>query len=133
MKKAHCDINEVSRARDVFPEEAREITIQGLRMMAASKAYVFTMKARVAKTHDIDKIRPLATSSGSFSRGALRICAELFRRTCTHRVDVDPSMSPSPADGYHSYLNAQHGSMASPRKLSATGPALPATPALTEP
>jgi len=51
----------------------------GLRVMAASPAHVFAMKARAARTRDIDDLRLLAGIIGVDSAGtALRICADFY-------------------------------------------------------
>src|SRR6185437_12962204 len=51
----------------------------GLRVMAASPAHVFAMKARAARTRDIDDLRLLADIIGVDSAGtALRICADFY-------------------------------------------------------
>ena len=51
----------------------------GLRVMAASPAHVFAMKARVARTRDIDDLRLLADIIGVDSADtALRICADFY-------------------------------------------------------
>ena len=51
----------------------------GLRMMAASPAHVFAMKARAARTRDIDDLRLLAGIIGVDSADtALRICADFY-------------------------------------------------------
>jgi hypothetical protein len=42
----------------------RAFDYPGMSIMAASSAHVFAMKARAARTRDIDDIRLLATSSG---------------------------------------------------------------------
>ena len=45
--------------------------------MAASPAHVFAMKARAARTHDIDGLRLLADIIGlNSAQEALRICAD---------------------------------------------------------
>ena len=47
--------------------------------MAASPAHVFAMKARAARTHDIDGLRLLADIIGlNSAQEALRICAEFY-------------------------------------------------------
>ena len=52
----------------------------GLRVMAASPAHVFAMKARAARTRDIDDLRLLADIIGVNSAdAALRICADFTR------------------------------------------------------
>ena len=49
----------------------------GLRVMAASPAHVFAMKARVARTRDIDDLRLLADIIGlNSAEEALQICRE---------------------------------------------------------
>jgi hypothetical protein len=49
----------------------------GLRVMAASAAHVFAMKARAARTRDIDDLRLLAEIiSVTSADAALRICAD---------------------------------------------------------
>src|SRR5216684_9201353 len=51
----------------------------GLRVMAASPAHVFAMKARAARTRDIDDLRLLADIIGVDSADvALRICTEFY-------------------------------------------------------
>jgi len=51
----------------------------GLSVMAASPAHVFAMKARAARTRDIDDLRLLADIIGMDSSDtALQICAEFF-------------------------------------------------------
>jgi len=51
----------------------------GLRVMAASPTHVFAMKARAARTRDIDDLRLLAGIIGVDSAGtALRICADFY-------------------------------------------------------
>jgi predicted nucleotidyltransferase len=51
----------------------------GLRVMAASPAHVFAMKARAARTRDIDDLRLLADIIGlNSAEEALRICAEFY-------------------------------------------------------
>ena len=50
-----------------------------MRVMAASPAHVFAMKARAARTRDIDDLRLLADIIGVDSAGtALRICADFY-------------------------------------------------------
>jgi predicted nucleotidyltransferase len=52
---------------------------RGLRVMAASPAHVFAMKARAARTRDIDDLRLLADIIGlNSAEEALRICAEFY-------------------------------------------------------
>ena len=52
----------------------------GLRVMAASPAHVFAMKARAARTRDIDDLRLLADIIGVNSAdAALRVCADFTR------------------------------------------------------
>jgi len=47
--------------------------------MAASPTHVFAMKARAARTRDIDDLRLLAGIIGVDSAGtALRICADIY-------------------------------------------------------
>jgi hypothetical protein len=47
--------------------------------MAASPAHVFAMKARAARTRDIDDLRLLADIIGlNSAEEALRICAEFY-------------------------------------------------------
>ena len=49
------------------------------RVMAASPAHVFAMKARAARTRDIDDLRLLADIIGVNSADtALRICADFY-------------------------------------------------------
>jgi len=51
----------------------------GLRVMAASPAHVFAMKARAVRTRDIDDLRLLADIIGVDSADvALRICTEFY-------------------------------------------------------
>ena len=51
----------------------------GLRVMAASAAHVFAMKARAARTRDIDDLRLLAGIIGVDSADtAVRICADFY-------------------------------------------------------
>jgi hypothetical protein len=51
----------------------------GLRVMAASLAHVFALKARAARTRDIDDLRLLADIIGVDSADtALRICADFY-------------------------------------------------------
>jgi hypothetical protein len=51
----------------------------GLRVMAASPPHVFAMKARAARTRDVDDLRLLADIIGPNSaEEALRICAEFY-------------------------------------------------------
>ena len=51
----------------------------GLRVMAASPAHIFAMKALAARTRDIDDLRVLADIAGVGSADeALRICAEFY-------------------------------------------------------
>jgi Nucleotidyltransferase of unknown function (DUF6036) len=51
----------------------------GLRVMAASPVHVFAMKARAARTRDIDDLRLLAEIIGVDSADtALRICADFY-------------------------------------------------------
>lgn len=51
----------------------------GLRVMAASPAHVFAMKARAARTRDIDDLRLLADIIGVDSADtALRICTDFY-------------------------------------------------------
>ena len=51
----------------------------GLRVMTASPAHVFAMKARAARTRDIDDLRLLAGIIGVDSADtALRICADFY-------------------------------------------------------
>ena len=51
----------------------------GLRVMAASPAHVFAMKARAGRTRDIDDLRLLAGIIGVDSADtALRICADFY-------------------------------------------------------
>jgi len=51
----------------------------GLRVMAASPAHVFAMKARGARTRDIDDLRLLADIIGvNSAHAALRICADFY-------------------------------------------------------
>lgn len=51
----------------------------GLRVMAASPAHVSAMKARPARTHDIDDLRLLAEIIGlNSAQESLRICAEFI-------------------------------------------------------
>jgi len=51
----------------------------GLRVMAASPANVFAMKARAARTRDVDDLRLLADIIGVNSADiALRICADFY-------------------------------------------------------
>ena len=50
-----------------------------MRVMAASPAQVFAMKARAARTRDIDDLRLLADIIGVNSAdAALRICADFY-------------------------------------------------------
>ena len=51
----------------------------GLRVMAASPPHVFAMKARAARTRDVDDLRLLADIIGlNSAEEALRICAEFY-------------------------------------------------------
>jgi hypothetical protein len=51
----------------------------GLRVMAASPAHVFAMKARAARTRDIDDLRLLADIIGlNSAEEALQICAAFY-------------------------------------------------------
>src|ERR1700730_7837869 len=64
--------NDDARQRQVFDHP-------GLRVMAASPAHVFAMKARAARTRDIDDLRLLADIIGVDSAdAALRICTEFY-------------------------------------------------------
>jgi len=59
--------------------ERRVFDHPGLRVMAASPAHVFAMKARAARTRDIDDLRLLADIIGlNSAEEALRICAEFY-------------------------------------------------------
>jgi 2-dehydro-3-deoxyphosphooctonate aldolase (KDO 8-P synthase) len=55
------------------------VDMRGLRVMAASPAHVFAMKARAARTRDIDDLRLLADIIGVNSAdAALRICVDFY-------------------------------------------------------
>jgi hypothetical protein len=52
---------------------------RGLRVMAASPGHIFAMKARAARTRDIDDLRTLAGIIGvSTAHEALQICADFY-------------------------------------------------------
>src|ERR1700677_3942956 len=61
------------------PGKRRVFDHPGLRVMAASPAHIFAMKALAARTRDIDDLRLLADIAGVGSADeALRICAEVY-------------------------------------------------------
>src|SRR6202453_1614017 len=61
------------------PGKRRVFDHPGLRVMAASPAHIFAMKALAARTRDIDDLRLLADIAGGGSADeALRICAEFY-------------------------------------------------------
>ena len=59
------------------PGKRRVFDHPGLRVMAASPAHIFAMKALAARTRDVDDLRLLADIIGVESAGeALHICAD---------------------------------------------------------
>jgi hypothetical protein len=78
----------------LFPERKRASDLRfdhpGLRVMAASPAHVFAMKARAARTRDIDDLGLLADIIGVDV--ALRICTEFY---------PDEPVSPRSAAVFH--------------------------------
>ena len=61
------------------PGKRRVFDHPGLRVMAASPAHIFAMKALAARTRDVDDLRLLADIIGVESAGeALHICADFY-------------------------------------------------------